>query len=61
MKISTTFLSKLNVKKLASKTFFDYSSREKKKMIKAAAKRANKMQLETVNKYKEVYFSALTN
>lgn len=37
------------------KSFFDYSSKEKKKIIKEAAKESNRIQLELVKKYNKNY------
>ena len=36
-------------------SFFDYSAEEKKKIIQKAAKEANKMQKELVDKYDKLY------
>lgn len=37
------------------KSFFDYSSREKKKIVKEAAKESNRLQLELAKKYNKNY------
>ena len=37
------------------KSFFDFSAGEKKKIVKAAAKESNKLQLELVKKYSKNY------
>lgn len=37
------------------KSFFDYSSRDKKKIIKEAAKESNRLQRELVKKYDKNY------
>ena len=42
-------------KKLSNKSFFDYSSKEQKKIIIKAAKEANEMQRELVRKYAKIY------
>lgn len=40
---------------VVDKNFFDYSAKEKKKLIVKAAKEANKMQLDLVKKYNVLY------
>ena len=42
-------------KKLPNKNFFDYSSKEQKKLIVKAAKESNEMQRELVRKYAKIY------
>ncbi|MBI2327883.1 hypothetical protein HYU92_06210 [Candidatus Curtissbacteria bacterium] len=42
-------------KKIPNKSFFDYSSKEQKKIIVKAAKEANEMQRELVRKYAKIY------
>jgi len=42
-------------KKLPNKNFFDYPSKEQKKIIVKAAKEANEMQRELVRKYAKIY------
>jgi len=38
-----------------NKSFFDYSAREKKKIVQEAARESNRLQLELVKKYKKNY------
>jgi hypothetical protein len=48
--------SKIINKKVAKgKSFFDYPSGEKKKIIKYAAKESNRIQFELVRKYNKAY------
>lgn len=42
-------------KKVEAPSFFDYSSKEKKEIVRKAAKEANKMQLDLVRKYNKLY------
>ncbi len=42
-------------KKAKGKSFFDLSSREKKKIVREAARESNKLQLELVKKYTKGY------
>ena len=57
-KLLNIIIEKLSPQKTpAPKTFFDYNSREKKKIIKAATVNANKMQLELVKRYEAAYHS----
>lgn len=42
-------------KKLANKSFFAYSAKEQKSIIRKAARGANEMQQELVEKYAKVY------
>lgn len=42
-------------KKSSGKTFFDYSSREKKKILKYAVMEGSKMQKELIKKYEKKY------
>ncbi len=37
------------------KSFFDYSSREKKRIVKEAARESNRLQLELAKKYNKNY------
>lgn len=37
------------------RSFFDYPSSEKKKIVKDAAKESNRLQLELVRKYNKIY------
>ena len=37
------------------KSFFDYSSRDKKKIVKKAAMESNRLQMELVKKYSKNY------
>ena len=37
------------------KSFFDYSSKEKKKIVRKAARESNRLQLELVKKYDKNY------
>jgi len=39
------------------KSFFDYSSKEKKRIVKEATKESNRLQLELVKKYKNYSFN----
>lgn len=49
-------LHKIFGKKAAKgNSFFDYSSREKKRIVKEAAKESNRLQLELVKKYNKGY------
>lgn len=45
----------LNKKSTSSKNFFDYPSRERKKVIKKAAEGSNYKQAELVSKYNSLY------
>ena len=45
----------LGKKPTKAKSFFDYPSGEKKKIIKEAAKESNRLQLELVKKYNKNY------
>lgn len=49
------FLKLFNKKVAKGKSFFDYPSSEKKKIVKDAAKESNRLQLELVKKYNKVY------
>ncbi len=40
-------------KKSSGKTFFDYSSREKKQILKRAVEEGSKMQMDLIKKYEE--------
>ncbi len=42
-------------KKASGKTFFDYSSREKKKILKHAVAKGSKMQMDLIKKYENKY------
>ena len=42
-------------KKVTNKNFFDYSSKEQKKIIVKAARESNEMQRDLVRKYAKVY------
>lgn len=52
MKILNKIFSSKTVK---GKSFFDYSSREKKKIVKEAARESNRLQLELAKKYNKNY------
>ena len=49
------FLKLLGKKPSKAKSFFDYPSEEKKKIIKESAKESNRLQLELVKKYNKNY------
>jgi len=52
-KIYNSILNKITTKpEKETKNFFDYSSKEKKKIIKAATRDANAMQKELIEKYR---------
>lgn len=40
---------------VSAPSFFDYTAAEKKKIVKKAAKEANKMQLDLIKKYNRLY------
>ncbi len=44
-----------NNKSAKGNSFFDYSSKDKKKIVKEAAKESNRLQLELVKKYGNTY------
>ena len=50
----TKILSYLNLsKKTTGKTFFDYSSEDKRKILKRAVEEGGKMQLDLIEKYEK--------
>lgn len=53
--IKINIFGKFKKKKVSAPSFFDYSSREKKEIVKKAAKEANRMQLNLVRKYNKLY------
>lgn len=40
---------------VSAPSFFDYTAAEKRKIVKKAAKEANKMQLDLIKKYNRLY------